>query len=253
MLNLLCHRTAKGCNFLRQVGTLGRRWIHSLFILASLDGIFFSPALAPSLHFWIIRRWMSFRKWKLKSESQKKSESGRRILREREQRQERQREKKGKVEKRQGNRRKHGRPQRAWARMEKLFCMGFSSWETPEIRDRVWKESLPRKLFCDMKFLQGSISKWNYSTWSSFIIQWPKAGHIHFLRARISSKNWMMMHPNTHYLGVPSSHSASHNPFYFLFLTSYLDCECPIDRVYIMLPSPYVSSLHKAKKYLSAI
>lgn len=179
-----------------------------IFILGSLGGIVFCPD--PNLHIWIIKRWMSFRKWKLNLESQRKSESSRRVLREREQRQERQREKKGKVEKRQRNRRKHGAPRRAWARIEMPFCMGFSSWGTPEKAESVRGISLLRKLFCDMRCVWGSISKWNYSTWLYFLIQWAQAWDIHFLKARITSKTWRWYTPNIHCLRVILHHPTSH-------------------------------------------
>lgn len=129
MLSPLGHRTAKGCNFLRQVGTLGGNTA-SLFNKSWWD--FFCPS--PSIHIWIIRGWMSFRKWKLNSESQRKSDSGRGVLREREQRQKRQREKKGKVKKRQGNRRKHRRSQKGMSKNGNAILHGLLILVDP--RDR---------------------------------------------------------------------------------------------------------------------
>lgn len=172
-------------------GDIGRQ--HNFFILAQLDGIFFCPS--PNIHIWIIRGWMSFRKWKLNSESQRKSESGRRVLREREQRQNRQREKKGKVKKRQRNRRKHRRPQKGISKNGNAILHGLLILRDPRDRGECMGRLPAKKLFCDMRFHWGSISKWNYSTWSFFITYWPKAGHIHFWKARINSKNWKMMKP----------------------------------------------------------
>ena len=122
------------------MGTL--RGNECIIILGSLGGIFFCPG--PNLHIQIIKRWMSFRKWKLNSESQRKSESSRRVLRESEQRQERQREKKGKVEKRQRNRRKHGKPQKGMSKNRNAILHGFLILGDPR-ESRKCKGNLPTK------------------------------------------------------------------------------------------------------------
>lgn len=66
---------------------------------------------------------------------------------EKEQRQERQREKKAKWRKD----REIGKNMEGPKRIEMTFCMGFSSWETPEKAESVRRIFLLRKVFCDMR------------------------------------------------------------------------------------------------------
>lgn len=190
-------------------GDIGKQY--SFFILAKFDGIFFCPI--PNIHVWIIRGWMSFRKWKLNSESQRKSESGRGSS---------EKENKGKRDK--GKRKakwRKGRkigeniegPRRAWARMEMPFCLGFSSWETPEIGESVWEDSLPRSYFM---------------IWNSTEVQYlneitahdPLLSHTD--QQLDTSTTWKpesilkigrWWNPNIYCLRVPSSHPDFHNQF----------------------------------------
>lgn len=188
---------------------------------------------------------------KIKLRNQRKSESGRQVLRERRQRQKRQREKKGKVKKRQGKRENMEGPRRAWARMEMPFSLGFSYWECI-------RRLLPGKLFYDMRCLWGSISKWNVAHDHLLLYSDQRLGTSTSWKPEPFLKIGRWCSPNTHYLKVPLSYLAFHNPFSFLLLTSHLDCKCPMDKYYIMLPFHCfllgnVPLLFKLKVYRSQI